>query len=99
MGINEIVTKEDLAVFESRLLEKISEIVKSSGKKRTLSLEEACEYLGKMNPKTLRQKASTFEIASHKNGKRLAFDTDDLDAYLAKTRRMSSDELARLARI
>lgn len=92
MTFEELATKGDLVALENRLISILQKIVPEKEKK-VLSFDEACEYLGGMKKGTLRQKACTFEIASHKNGKNLVFERKDLDEYLAATRRMSSAEL------
>lgn len=92
MTFEELATKGDLVALENRLISILQKILPEKEKK-VLSFDEACEYLGGMKKGTLRQKACTFEIASHKNGKNLVFERKDLDAYLASTRRMSCDEL------
>lgn len=97
MTADELVTKADLERLRDTLLEAIKKISTPSDN-RTLSLSEACQYLGGMKESTLRQMASTFEIASHKNGKHLTFEIRDLDAYQASTRRRSNAELAEMVR-
>lgn len=92
MELEELATKGDLAAMERRIIS-ILQNLKPEKEKKVLSFDEAREYLGGMKKGTLRQKACTFEIASHKNGKNLVFERKDLDDYLAATRRMSNAEL------
>lgn len=92
MGFEEIATKADLEKMKNELMAAIRAMTVTH-KPKLLDLKGAAEYLGNMAIATLRHKASTFEIASHKNGKNLAFSTDDLDDYLARTRRRSEAEL------
>lgn len=92
MTADELVTKADLEAMEYRIVSMLRKMTRPEEKKM-LSLDEACEYLGGMAKQTLRTKACTHEIASHKNGKRLAFSRKDLDKYLEYTRRRSDAEL------
>ena len=92
MNVEEIATKEDILAMKAELAALIKAAMRPSAES-LLSLNDACAYLGGMAPATLRRKAGTFEIASHKCGKRLAFSRRDLDEYAARTRRMSDAEL------
>jgi len=92
MQIEELCTKADLERMKREIIATIKAMT-IPHKEGLLDLKAAAEYLGNMALATLRHKASTFEIASHKNGKRLSFSKADLDAYLERTRRRSEAEL------
>ena len=95
MGIEEIVTKKDLAEMEQRILQAISDKVKT--KDRTLNIDEAVKHIRAKNRSTIYKLTSSGEIAYLKVGKSLVFWESDLNRYLARQRKSSNDELAATA--
>jgi len=51
---------------------------------RFLSLEEAAEFLGGMNPRSLAEKARAGTIRAYKPGKHLIFDPKDLREFVKR---------------
>ena len=95
MGIEEIVTKKDLAEMEQRIPQAISDKVKT--KDRTLNIDEAVKHIRAKNRSTIYKLTSSGEIAYLKVGKALGFWESDLNRYLARQRKSSNDELAATA--
>ena len=95
MNIEEIATKDDLAKMECRILQAILDKVKT--KDRTLNIDEAVKHIKAKNRGTIYKLTSSGELAYLKVGKSLVFWESDLDKYLARHRRSSTDELSAAA--
>ena len=95
MNTEEIATKGDLAEMEQRILQAISDKVKT--KDRTLNIDEAVKHIRAKNRSTIYKLTSSGEIAYLKVGKALVFWESDLNRYLARQRKSSNDELAATA--
>lgn len=95
MNTEEIATKGDLAEMEQRILQAISDKVKT--KDRTLNIDEAVKYISAKNRSTIYKLTSSGELAFQKVGKALVFWESDLNRYLARHRKSSNEELAATA--
>lgn len=95
MNTEEIATKGDLAEMEQRILQAISDKVKT--KDRTLNIDEAVKHIRAKNRSTIYKLTSSGELAYQKVGKALVFWESDLNRYLARHRKSSNDELAATA--
>lgn len=95
MNTEEIATKGDLAEMEQRILQAISDKVKT--KDRTLNIDEAVKHIRAKNRSTIYKLTSSGELAYQKVGKALVFWESDLNRYLARHRKSSNHELAATA--
>ena len=91
MNTEEIATKGDLAEMERRILQAISDKVKT--KDRTLKIDAAVKYISAKNRGTIYKLTSSGELAFQKVGKELVFWESDLNRYLARHRRSSNEEI------
>ena len=91
MNTEEIATKGDLAEMERRILQAI--LGKTETKDRNLKIDEAVEYIRAKSRNTIYKLTSSGELAYHKVGKNNVFRKSDLDRYLARHRKSSSEEI------
>lgn len=91
MNIEEIATKCDLAKMEQRILQAISDKVKT--KDRTLNIDEAVKHIHAKNRSTIYKLTSSGELAYQKVGKALVFWESDLNRLLARRRKPSNEEI------
>ena len=91
MNTEEIATKGDLAEMEQRILQAISDKVKT--KDRTLNIDEAVKHICAKNRGTIYKLTSSGELAFQKVGKALVFWESDLNRYLARHRRSSNADI------
>ena len=94
MNTEEIATKNDLIEMERRILQAISE---KTEKDRNLTIDQAVEYICAKNRGTIYKLTHSGELAYQKVGKANVFRKSDLDKYLARHRRSSTDELSAAA--
>ena len=91
MNFEDLVTKDDLADMERRILQAI--IGKIESKDRNMTIDEAVEYIRARSRSTIYKLTSSGELAYQKVGKSNIFKKSDLDRYLAKKRRASNTEI------
>ena len=91
MNTEEIATKCDLAKMEQRILQAISDKVKT--KDRTLNIDEAVKHIHAKNRSTIYKLTSSGELAYQKVGKSLVFWESDLNRLLARRRKPSNEEI------
>ena len=91
MNFEDLVTKDDLAEMEQRILQAI--VGKIEAKDRNMTIDEAVEYIRARSRNTIYKLTSSGELAYQKVGKSNVFKKSDLDRYLAKKRRASNTEI------
>lgn len=91
MNIEDIATKKDLAEMEKRILKAMRGTTKADDS--CINIDDAARYIGAKNRSTIYKLTSSGKLAYHKVGKMNAFRKADLDNYLARHRKSSSDEI------
>ena len=89
----EILTKQDLIESEKRIAAMLAQFKVETPKKKYMTMKEAAEYI---NCKTtcMRSRVNAGEIPYIRDGHKIQFSVDDLDAYMMAHRVMSDEEAA-----
>ena len=91
MNFEDLVTKDDLAEMERRILQAI--VGKIESKDRNMTIDEAVEYIRARSRNTIYKLTSSGELAYQKVGKSNIFKKSDLDRYLSRHRKSSAEEI------
>lgn len=96
MDVGEIATKQDVAKMlletEQRILKAL--LGKTKADDNCLDIDAAARYIGARGRSTMYKLTSSGQLAYHKVGKSNSFRKADLDKYLARHRKSSTEELA-----
>ncbi len=95
MNTEEIATKQDLLDMEQRIMQALhNRAPKDDG---CMNIDQAVKYIGAKGRGTIYKLTHSGQLAYHKVGKSNAFRKADLDRYLAKHRKSSTEELSAAA--
>jgi len=95
MNLEDLLTKDDLKAIRSIVAAEVAKITPATDSPYML-LADAAAYI-QNEPRTLRDKAKNGEIAYIMDGRLYKFYKPDLDAYMAKRRVKSNDEINSMA--